>query len=118
MTSERGVPSESRVYVSTIGEFSTTKQLVLELLKTDGRCRNDDKYLTYRVFQEIAMKNGKKIFLPFDLFEKFPAFESVKRVRASIQNVEGLYPPTNPETIAKRQQRQRAVRDWVIVEGK
>lgn len=94
-------------------EFDNTRELVEKLLQKDERNRNDDKYLTYNVFQEIAKKHGKKIFIPFDLFKEFPAFETVKRVRAKIQNEENRFLPTDPNVLEKRNKRQKEVKDWL-----
>lgn len=94
---------------TTIEEFKTTKALVLHLLDTEERCRNEDKYLTYRVFETIARRNGYNgIFIPFAIWDKFPAFETVKRVRAHIQNDEKRYPPTDVST-QRRRQRQNDI---------
>lgn len=102
-------PSYRGGAMSTEAEFRTTKELVRHLLATNERCRNDDKYLTYMVFQTIAKKHGKNIFIPFGLWSEFPAFETVKRVRAYLQNVKGEYPPTDPEVIARRQKRRETI---------
>lgn len=67
------------------------REIVERLLDSDTRCRNDTKFLTYRVFQEIAKSNGEKIFIPFTLFDKFPSFESVARCKRDILNKEGRY---------------------------
>lgn len=93
----------------TITEFRTTKELVKKLMQQSERCRNDDKFLTFRVCEEIAKKNGQKIFIPFSLFEKLPAFETVKRVRAVIQNVDGELLPTDPYVVEKRRQKQHTL---------
>lgn len=53
------------------------------------------------------------MFIPFDLWDKFPAFETVKRVRAKIQNEEGKFLPTDPGVIEKRRSREKAVKRWV-----
>lgn len=94
----------------TVREFANVDVLVRILLDREVRCRNDDKWLTYRVFEEIAKKHGKKIFIPFELFEVFPAFETVKRCRAKIQNNEGKYLPTDPAVAERRQKREKSVR--------
>lgn len=72
------------------------KTIVEDLLRDDIRCRNDDKWLTYRVFEIIAKKHGQGIFIPFNLFNEFPAFETIKRTRAKIQNEEKRYLPILP----------------------
>lgn len=94
----------------TIKEFSDTKELVLKLLEKSERCRNDDKFLTYRVFEEIAKRHGEKIYIPFKLWSVFPAFETVKRVRAEIQNKRGLFKPTDAKVIEKRKSREKTIK--------
>lgn len=80
------------------------KALIEKLMEEDARCRNDDKWLTYRVFQEIAKENGQGIFIPFNLFDKFPAFETVKRTRANIQNKEKRHLPYDSVSIKRGQE--------------
>ena len=104
------------VYVSTITEFKNIKDLVEKILAQDERARNDDKWLTYRVFNEIARQHGTFVYIPFKLWEILPAFETVKRVRAKIQNEEGRYIPTDPEVLKKRRIRSKAIRDWAVEE--
>ena len=89
-------------------EFEKVKDLVEKLLQKEERCRNDDKWLTFRVMQHFT-----KIFIPFEDFEKMPSFETVKRTRAHIQNVEKRFIPTKPEVLAKRQQRKEQVKGIV-----
>ena len=99
-------------------EFKTVKALVYFLMQTEERCRNDDKYLTFRVFEIIAKQHGKNIFIPFTLFDTFPAWETVKRTRAFIQNNQQELLPTDPEVIKKRSQRQNKVRQMMAGEFK
>jgi hypothetical protein len=93
------------VPLDTKAEFKTVKAIVEFLLKSDERCRNDDKWLTYRVFRYFT-----KIYIPFEDFSKIPAFETVKRTRAYIQNVEKKYIPTDLNVLAKRQRREQEVK--------
>ena len=86
----------------TFNEIVTVNDLCLYFLATDIRCRNDDKYLTYRV-----MRHFTRIYIPFEDFNKIPAFETIKRCRAKIQNVMKLYLPTDDKVIARRSIRQR-----------
>ena len=102
--------------MNTKKEYGTIKNLVERLMERDERCRNSDKWLTYRVFEEIAKLHGEKIFIPFKLFAVFPAFETVKRTRAYIQNDLGQFLPTDPEVLIKRGKRERDVKD--IMGGK
>lgn len=86
----------------TLKEITNVKEIVLKLLETDIRCRNDDKWLTYKV-----MRHFTKIFIPFEDFSKIPAFETIKRCRAQIQNVEEKFLATDPEVLAKRKRREK-----------
>jgi hypothetical protein len=92
--------------METKEEIKTVKAIVEYLLLTNERCRNDDKYLTWSV-----MRHFTPIYIPFEDFEKIPAFETIKRVRAQIQNVEKRFLPTNPDVVAKRQSRQKVFRE-------
>lgn len=86
-------------------EINQVREIVLELLEKDERCRNDDKWLTYQV-----MRRYTNIYIPFEDFEKIPAFETIKRVRAKIQNKENLFPPTSQLAIERRKKRQEQFR--------
>jgi len=87
--------------METEQEITKVKSLVLKLLEEDERCRNDDKWLTFRVMQHFT-----KIFIPFDDFKKIPAFETIKRTRAHIQNFEKKFPSTDETAIKRRKKRQ------------
>ena len=87
-------------------EIHKVTDLVLDLLKDDVRCRNDDKWLTYRV-----MRFFTNIYIPFEDFKKIPAFETIKRCRAKIQNVDQLYLPTEEQVIRRRKQRSKIFRN-------
>lgn len=94
--------------MNTKQEFKTVKELVLKLLAEDERCRNDDKWLTYRV-----MRHFTNIYINFDDFKKIPAFETIKRIRAHIQNKQRLYLPTDPSILKKRRIREYEVKDFL-----
>jgi len=83
-------------------EIETTEELVRGILKQDIRCRNSDKKLVWSVLNIIAKRNGYKLYIPFELFEKYPAYETISRVRRKIQNNQGLYLPTDPQVLIKR----------------
>ena len=93
----------------TLKEFNSVYELILELLEKDIRCRNDDKWLTYKV-----MRHYTNIYIPFEDFNKLPAFETIKRCRAKIQNKEKRFLPTSEEVIKKRWQRQKEVKRFVF----
>lgn len=93
----------------TIKEFRSIKELVEKLLETEPNTRNDDKLLTYRVFEEISRAHGEGIFISFKLWNTLPAFETVKRCRAYIQNNEGRFLPTDPKALRLRKRRQKTI---------
>lgn len=93
--------------MENIREFNKVYDLVLKLLESDMRCRNDDKWLTYRVFRHFT-----NIYIPFEDFGKIPSFETVSRCRRKIQNKEGLFTPTDGKVVEKRCSRESFVRDW------
>ena len=94
--------------METKTEFKTIKAMVEDLLKNDIKARNDDKWLTYRV-----MRNFTNIYIPFADFEKIPAFETIKRVRAIIQNKEKRFLPTESDVIARRTKRQQEIGTFI-----
>ena len=98
--------------METQEEFKTVTKIIEELLEEDERCRNDDKWLTYRV-----MRYYTKIYIPFADFEKMTAFETIKRCRAKIQNNEGRFLPTSEKVKEKRRQREVQIKKFVKEEG-
>ncbi len=86
------------------------KEIVERLLREDERCRNDDKWLTYRVMREFT-----RIFIPFTDFENIPAFATVKRVRAKIQNSEGRFLPTDLKVRIRRGLQEKEMRELMRV---
>lgn len=93
--------------MDTPTELKTVKRIVEDLLIESERCRNDDKYLTFRVMQHFT-----NIFIPFEDFDKIPAFETIKRVRARIQNKEHRLLPTRADVRKKRWIREDDFRAW------
>ena len=91
------------------------KQLVEKFLEEDPRTRDDDKLLTYKVFQAIAEANGEKIFIPFNLFNKFPAFETIKRTRAKIQNQEKRFLPEKESSVPEKSVQSREERKEIEI---
>ena len=90
-------------------ELRTVSSIVEDLLEKEERCRNDDKYLTFKVMQKFT-----KIYIPFEDFSKIPAFETVKRCRAKIQNKEKRFLPTDPEVRKKRRIREEDFKEWAV----
>ena len=67
----------------SVEKLENLKVLVEELMRSDERCRNDDKWLCYKVYRKFS-----PIFIDFNDFERLPAFESISRVRRKIQTTE------------------------------
>ena len=97
---------------NTNKELTTIKGVVRSLMKSDVRCRNDDKWLTYRV-----MRNYTNIYIPFEDFKKIPSFDSIRRVRQVIQNKEGEFLPTIQSVIDKRKKREHTIKGWLYEEA-
>lgn len=87
--------------METKAEITKVNEIVEELLNKDVRCRNDDKWLTYCV-----MRRFTNIYIPFEDFKKIPAFETIKRVRANIQNKQLRFLPTIQEVAKRRKMRE------------
>jgi hypothetical protein len=92
--------------METKEEIVKVNGVVLELLRTDERCRNCDKWLTY-----LVMRRFTKIYIPFEDFKKIPAFETIKRCRAKIQNVDKMFIPTDIKVLNKRQRREKVFKE-------
>lgn len=89
-------------------EFETVKSQVRKAMANEERCRNDDKYLTWKV-----MRNYTNIYIKFEDFEKLPSFETIRRTRQLLQNKEGVLLPTDPAVRVKRQEREREVKEYL-----
>jgi hypothetical protein len=99
--------------LGTKAEFRTVRAIIEDILEKDIRARNCDKWLTYKVFRYFT-----NIYIPFEDFDKIPSFETVKRCRCVIQNVEKRFLPTDPNVIARRQKRQQEVKEVLREFGK
>lgn len=100
------------------GEFGSMKLLVRDVLRESERARNDDVYLVMKVLERrgcIIVKRTVEyprgvIIFPYENLGEFGAFETVRRVRQEIQNVDKEFLPTDYEVCVKRRLRQEAVR--------
>lgn len=83
--------------------------IVLSILAADARTRNSDTLLTslvwYRISPEsfITDKDGKFFVSITDVIHKLPMENTVKRIRAMIQNERGIFLPTDPAVKTKRE---------------
>ena len=112
---EKGVPSEDEVYIKTLLEFGSTKELVEKILTENDRARNSDQWLIYYTLNAICQKHDKRLFIPFELFSEFPSQETITRTRRKL-NEQGKVLPTDPKVIEHRHRRERAVRDWALTD--
>jgi hypothetical protein len=88
-------------------------ELVEYYLRKFPETRNDDKLLTYKVFQKLCQEQGEYFYVPFRLWKELPAFASIQKARQKIQNKEGRFKP-NEETKQLRQKNQEDYREWYI----
>ncbi len=100
--------------MKTLEEIKVTSKIVLDILRTDTRSRNDDKYLTFRVLQQKLHGDPKGQLLSISLsdLKDLPAFETIKRVRAQIQNVEKKFLPTEAAVRRRRRIREDDFAAW------
>ena len=90
----------------TIEKKLKTEALVEQILREDQRARDDDLWLTYRVYQKLT-----RVFIPFEDFARLPRPETISRARRKIQNDKGLYPPS-PEARNRRRKNINEVVEW------
>ncbi len=91
-------------------ELTRAQDQVMLLLSRYPDARNNDFYL-----QLLWLKTfGGIKALPFIEWPKIKELsgrlESVRRMRQKVQNEMGLYPPTDPEILKRRQERQERFR--------
>lgn len=89
--------------IDTKEEFKSVKKAVRSVLASYERARNDDKFLTYMVYQIM----GYHMSIPFDEFSKMPPLETIRRARQRIQHDDGEFPPTDINVAMKRLRRQQ-----------
>lgn len=80
-------------------DIQTMKSTVEDILANNIRARSDDKFLTLKVlvemgFAELDLQNDiVKIDISQENMAEMPSFAGVKRIRAKLQNDQGLYLP-------------------------
>lgn len=102
--------ASATVQTTLEAELRKTKDQVLALLDRYPNARNNDFYL-----QLLWLKSfGGIKDIPFVEWTKIRELsgrlESVRRMRQKVQNEMGLYPPTDPEILRRRQERQELFR--------
>ena len=71
-------------------ELLTIKQAVKEVLESDPKTRNSDKWLIIQVLRKL----GFKIYVDYHELADMPSWESIRRSRQYWQNTKGVCPPT------------------------
>lgn len=79
-------------------------EVVEQILAEDEESRNDDKRLTFKVLSQILTGSRKNALLTLRMsdLQKIPAFATITRCRAKIQNKDHKYLPTRKEVRHKR----------------
>jgi len=93
-------------------DIETLVKTVVSIMEADKESRNDDRRLTFKVLQRLKGESDKEPVLTLKLRElrKLPAFATITRVRAVIQNNLHKYLPTSPEV---RRQRRIGEETWL-----
>lgn len=89
-------------------ELQNTKVLVRNVLESEKRARNSDKYLIWHIWRNIQHKDLNR----FEKFKEVHHPRSIIRVRQEIQNQDGMYLPTDPDVIKKRRIKEKEIRDY------
>ena len=110
------------VRTAVVSELVSARDIVLECLKDDSRCRNDDHWLMLKVWQ----RQGLVIMIDYQRWKECFSTETIRRVRQDIQSTHndspGLYLPTDPMVLIRRKVKECAIRDfygtnsWVLSE--
>ncbi len=93
---------------------SKIREGVISLMQNNERCRNDDKFLIWKFLRDVA---GINIYIPFEDFARMPSFESIRRIRAHIQNKEGTLLPTDEKVRRARRINEVEWRAWLAKQG-
>jgi hypothetical protein len=87
-------------------------QNVKNLLETDKRCRNDDKWLIFRYIREV---DGVNLRIPFTQFHQMTPFETITRARRRIQNDLGQF-QAEPGVKFKRMKQEREIKQAMLLD--
>ena len=103
-------------------EFEKVKDIVLRHLKDNPNARNYDKVLYFSIMKETYYNHiahnptfeQKRNFndLLWQLLDKTPNFESIRRIRQKIQ-ADYVFTPTDPAIKKKRKIREEDIIDYV-----
>lgn len=98
-----------------LSKHKKMKLIVRDILEKQSRARNDDKYLIIEVWKQkgidISSDFGDIIIRIGDPSE-LPNTETIRRVRAEIQNKDGEFPPTDPIVAYQRRIKEETLRKY------
>lgn len=83
-------------------------QDVTEILAKDENTRNSDLWLCIQFWR----KKGIRVYVNYADLDKMTTPETITRVRRIIQNNQGQYLPTNPETLYRRKVKEELLRQY------
>ena len=105
-----------------VSELSRARDVVLDCLRDDSRCRNDDHWLMLKVWQ----RQGLVIMIDYQRWKECFSAETIRRVRQDIQSTHndlpGQFLPTDPMVLIRRKVKEQAIRSfygtnsWVLSE--
>ena len=87
-------------------ELNTIKEITREVMRTDSKTRNSDKWLILQVLRKM----GFNIYVDYSQLQDMPSFESITRARRFIQNNDKELLPTQ-QTDDRRNARQEEFRE-------
>jgi len=99
------------LYLRKIEELEIVEEKICWLFYKFPYLRNNDNLLIFKYWQMNDNYNGE---LDDKIIADLTSPESIRRCRQKIQNVLGLFLPTDPKVINARKICEEAVRDWAI----
>lgn len=93
------------------------KDIVHEIMTNNERSRNDDKWLIIKVLeyteQNIVIGQEAIVWhIPIEELGNVPNFETIRRVRAEIQNKDKELLPTDPQVLYDRAIKADAIKTY------
>lgn len=103
--------------------ISKLKRYILETLRRYPQARNSDVWLTCKIWVDyfpsriVRDENDKNPMVRLNDIFDLPREDHVKRIRAKIQNEEGLYLPTSLEVAKQRKINEQVWHDYMARGG-
>lgn len=107
-----------------MAELEKSRQVCIDLMSRDETCRNSFKYLILKRWNEQSPEVIEKMAendadeLEAKDLAKLDNPRTLVRMAASLQNDEGLFPPTDPEIIDKRADNWEEFTEWAQANDK